>query len=61
MIRCLLLPRLNKGAEADGYTLKEIGDHFGLHYSTVSGGGIISWIELSSKDPQLQHASSTPH
>jgi len=23
--------------KSGGYTLKQIGDHFGLHYSTVSG------------------------
>ena len=23
--------------QSGGYTLKEIGEHFGLHYSTVSG------------------------
>ena len=28
---------INNAYKSGGYTLKEIGDHFGLHYSTISG------------------------
>jgi len=28
---------ISSAYQSGGYTLKEIGDHFGLHYSTVSG------------------------
>lgn len=28
---------ISQAYQSGGYTLKEIGDHFGLHYSTVSG------------------------
>jgi hypothetical protein len=28
---------ITKAYQSGGYTLKEIGHHFGLHYSTVSG------------------------
>jgi len=28
---------ISRAYQAGGYTLKEIGDHFGLHHSTVSG------------------------